>query len=111
VIDLLLYLRLGSARAAKSLLDAHRKSHVKAESVRGAQSRHGACLTLREVNMRRLLLAGLVSTLAAGCASNKAADEPSARIRDTTITPRDTVNPNDTLPHIRDSLPDSTLPR
>jgi hypothetical protein len=66
---------------------------------------------LWEVNMRRLLLAGLVSTLAAGCASNKAADEPGARIRDTTATPRDTVNPNDTLPHIRDSLPDSTQPR
>ena len=61
--------------------------------------------------MRRLILAGLVSTLAAGCASNKAADKPGARIRDTTVTPRDTVNPNDTLPHIRDSVPDSTQPR
>jgi predicted component of type VI protein secretion system len=58
--------------------------------------------------MRRLILAGLVSTLAAGCASNKAADEPGARIRDTTMTARDTANPNDTLPRVRDSVPDST---
>jgi hypothetical protein len=42
-----------------------------------------------------------------GCASNKAGDEPGTRIRDTTMTPADR-NPNDTLPHIRDSVPDST---
>jgi predicted component of type VI protein secretion system len=57
--------------------------------------------------MRRLLLAALL-TASAGCASNRASDEPGARIRDTTLTAQDTVNPNDTLPHIRDSMPDST---
>ena len=56
--------------------------------------------------MRRLILVGLLGT--AGCASNKANDEPGTRIRDTTLTPQDTTNPNDTLPHIRDSMPDST---
>lgn len=58
--------------------------------------------------MRRLILAGLVSTVVTACASNKAADEPRARIRDTTLTAQDTTNPNDTLPRIRDSVPDST---
>ncbi len=58
--------------------------------------------------MRRLILAGLVSTVVTACASNKAADEPGARIRDTTLTAQDTTNPNDTLTHIRDSVPDST---
>jgi predicted component of type VI protein secretion system len=55
--------------------------------------------------MRRMLL---VTTLAvtAGCASNRS-DEPGARIEDTTLTPRDTVNPNDTLPRVRDSVMDS----
>jgi predicted component of type VI protein secretion system len=57
--------------------------------------------------MRRLLLAALL-TVTAGCASNRSSDEPGARIRDTTLTPQDTTNPNDTLPHIRDSVPDST---
>jgi hypothetical protein len=51
---------------------------------------------------------GLVSAAAAGCASNKTSDEPGTRIRDTTATARDSVNPNDTLPHIRDTIPDST---
>jgi predicted component of type VI protein secretion system len=59
--------------------------------------------------MRRLILAGLVSAAVAGCASNKGKlDEPNARIRDTTVTATDTTNPNDTLPRIRDSVPDST---
>lgn len=58
--------------------------------------------------MRRLILAGLVTVFAAGCASNKPADQTGTRIRDTTMTPRDTTNPNDTLPHIRDSVSDST---
>ena len=59
--------------------------------------------------MRRLILAGLVSAGVASCASNKAKlDEPNTRIRDTTMTAKDTTNPNDTLPHIRDSVPDST---
>ena len=58
--------------------------------------------------MRRLILAGMLGVILPSCASNKAADEPGARIRDTTITATDTTNPNDTLPHIRDSVPDST---
>jgi hypothetical protein len=59
--------------------------------------------------MRRLILAGLVSAGVASCASNKAKlDDTGARIRDTTMTAKDTTNPNDTLPHIRDSIPDST---
>ena len=55
--------------------------------------------------MSRVLLAGLLLA-AAGCASNQS-DEPGARIRDTTVTPQDTMNPNDTLPQIRDSVMDS----
>jgi predicted component of type VI protein secretion system len=58
--------------------------------------------------MRRLILAGVVIMGALGCASNKAANEPGARIRDTTMTAKDTTNPNDTVPRIRDSAPDST---
>jgi predicted component of type VI protein secretion system len=58
--------------------------------------------------MRGLILAGVVTMAALGCASNKAADEPGTRIRDTTMTAKDTTNPSDTLPHIRDSVPDST---
>jgi predicted component of type VI protein secretion system len=57
--------------------------------------------------MRRLLLAAVFAATA-GCASNRASDEPGTRIRDTTLTAQDTTNPNDTLPHIRDSMPDST---
>jgi predicted component of type VI protein secretion system len=57
--------------------------------------------------MRRVLLAALL-TAAAGCASNRSSDEPGTRIRDTTLTAQDSTNPNDTLPHIRDSMPDST---
>jgi len=44
--------------------------------------------------------------VAAGCASHRS-DEADARIQDTTLTPRDTVNSNDTLPRIRDSVMDS----
>ena len=58
--------------------------------------------------MSRVILAGLVSMAVIGCASNKAADEPGTRVRDTTMTAQDSTNPNDTLPHIRDSMPDST---
>jgi predicted component of type VI protein secretion system len=61
--------------------------------------------------MRPLILAGLLSAILPGCASNKAADEPEARIRDTTMMTKDTTNPNDTLPQIRDSVSDSTQPR
>jgi hypothetical protein len=55
--------------------------------------------------MRQLLLVSILLT-AAGCASNRN-DEAGARIEDTTLTPADTVNPNDTLPRIRDSVIDS----
>ena len=58
--------------------------------------------------MRYMILAGLVSAAAVGCATNKTSDETGTRIRDTTATARDSVNPNDTLPHIRDTIPDST---
>jgi hypothetical protein len=58
--------------------------------------------------MRGLILAGMVTIAALGCASNKGADEPGTRIRDTTMTAKDTTNPSDTFPHIRDSVPDST---
>jgi hypothetical protein len=58
--------------------------------------------------LKALLLAGMTSMALGGCASNNAADEPGARIRDTTLTAQDTINPNDTLPRIRDSVPDST---
>jgi hypothetical protein len=58
--------------------------------------------------MRALMSAGLMSMVLGGCASNNVADEPGARIQDTTLTARDTTDPNDTLPHIRDTVPDST---
>jgi hypothetical protein len=58
--------------------------------------------------VRAILLGALVTTAATGCAKNRSADEPSTRIRDTTMTAKDTTNPNDTLPHIRDSVSDST---
>jgi predicted component of type VI protein secretion system len=58
--------------------------------------------------LRTLLFGLLVASSTAGCAKNRSADEPDTRLRDTTVTARDTVNPNDTLPHIRDSVPDST---
>ena len=57
--------------------------------------------------MRQIILVGVVSAALAACASNKASDEPGTRIRDTTSTAQDTTNPDDTLPHIRDSVPDS----
>jgi predicted component of type VI protein secretion system len=60
--------------------------------------------------MTRLCLLAFLSAVV-GCASNKAANEPGTRIRDTTMTAADTTNPNDTLPRIRDSVPDSTRAR
>ena len=57
-----------------------------------------------------MTLALLLSVLvfgAGGCARNRGSNEPGTRIRATTMTARDTTNPNDTLPHIRDSVPDS----
>ena len=56
--------------------------------------------------MTRLLLVAILGTSAA-CASNRNAEETGERVRDTTLTPADTTNPNDTLPHIRDSVTDS----
>jgi hypothetical protein len=62
--------------------------------------------------MLRTLLVGLFATaLVTGCAKNRSEEEPGTRIRDTTMTAKDTTGPNDTLPHIRDSVPDSTQPR
>ena len=59
--------------------------------------------------MRALLLAGLVPVILAGCASNKAADEPGTRVRgDTTITAKIDTTHGATLPHIGDTVPDST---
>jgi predicted component of type VI protein secretion system len=59
--------------------------------------------------MRALLLAGLVLVILAGCASNKAADAPGTRVReDTTMTAKLDTTHGDTLPHIRDTVPDST---
>jgi hypothetical protein len=57
--------------------------------------------------MRPLLL---VAALAAafGCARNRSSEAAGARIHDTALTARDTINPNDTLPRIRDTVPDST---
>jgi len=55
--------------------------------------------------MRRLLLAGALAMVGA-CASNRN-DQAGARIEDTTLTATDTLNPNDTLPRIRDSVVDS----
>jgi hypothetical protein len=58
-----------------------------------------------------LCLALLLSTACARNQENETADPnnaETARIRDTTLTAKDTLAPADTLPHIRDSLPDST---
>ena len=69
--------------------------------------------------MRHAVLVALLLA-AAGCAKNResgvgaarAGDttrmDDSTRIHDTTLTAKDTANPSDTLPHIRDSMPDST---
>jgi hypothetical protein len=58
--------------------------------------------------MRALLFAGMTGMVLGACASNNAADEPGTRIQDTTLAAQDTIDPNDTLPRIRDSVPDST---
>ena len=57
--------------------------------------------------MKPMLLAAMLAT-AMGCARNRNAEAAGARIHDTTLTAQDTTNPNDTLPRIRDSVPDST---
>jgi hypothetical protein len=56
--------------------------------------------------MKTMLLAALLTALA-GCASNRNDQAGGARIRDTTLSVRDTMIPNDTLPRIRDSVMDS----
>ena len=58
-----------------------------------------------------VLLLGMA--LAVGCARNQddaagAPEQESGRIRDTTLTAKDTLAPADTLPRVRDSVPDST---
>jgi hypothetical protein len=63
--------------------------------------------------MRVSVLVLLSLLLAPACARNRdqpstPEDERTARIRDTMLTPKDTIAPADTLPHIRDTLPDST---
>ena len=60
--------------------------------------------------MNRLILLATAMIAVAGCASNKAADEPGTRIRDSTTTAQDTVNPSDTAAHILDSVPGGTSP-
>jgi hypothetical protein len=57
--------------------------------------------------MRPVLLAAALIVVAS-CASNRNSDAVGARIQDTTLTARDTTNPSDTLPRIRDSMADST---
>jgi hypothetical protein len=57
--------------------------------------------------MRRMLLIALLAA-ALGCGRNRNSEAAGARINDTTLTTRDTVNPTDTLPRIRDTMPDST---
>jgi hypothetical protein len=61
--------------------------------------------------MPRVLLFSVLALAVGGCARNKGSEEPGTRIRDTTMTARDTTNPNDTLPHIRDTVPDTTRTR
>jgi hypothetical protein len=58
--------------------------------------------------MKRAVVVALL-IVAAGCAKNRESEETgTSRIRDTTLTARDSTKPSDTLPHIRDSMPDST---
>jgi hypothetical protein len=57
--------------------------------------------------MTRMLFFMVLATVL-GCSRNRDSDAAGARIRDTTLTARDTVDPNDTLPRIRDTVPDST---
>ncbi len=62
--------------------------------------------------MKRLILSSLMSAAVFGCASNKTSAEPGTRIRDTTLTAKvDSTHPDDTLPRIRDTVPDTTRQR
>ena len=58
--------------------------------------------------MNRLILLAAAMITVVGCASNKAGDEPGTRIRDSSTTAQDTVNPSDTATHILDSVPGGT---
>jgi predicted component of type VI protein secretion system len=60
--------------------------------------------------MNRLILLATAMITVVGCASNKAADEPGTRIRDSSTTGQDTVNPSDSAIHILDSVPGGTNP-
>jgi hypothetical protein len=60
------------------------------------------------MNRLILLVAAMITVVA--CASNKAADEPGTRIRDSSTTAQDTVSPSDTVTHILDSVPGGTNP-
>jgi hypothetical protein len=64
-------------------------------------------LNKMETIMRRMLLIALLAAVL-GCAKNPNSEAAGARIHDTTLTARDTIDPNDTLPRIRDTVPDST---
>jgi hypothetical protein len=50
--------------------------------------------------MRFLMLLGVIAM--AGCASNRGSEETEARVRDTTATMGDTLNPSDTSHGTRD---------
>jgi hypothetical protein len=52
---------------------------------------------------RVILLAALITVI--GCASNKAADQPRTRIRDSSTTVQDTASLSDSTTHILDSVP------
>jgi hypothetical protein len=60
-----------------------------------------------EMIMRQMLLIALLAA-APGCAKNPDSDTAGARIHEDTLTAKDTIDPNDTLTHIRDTMPDST---
>jgi hypothetical protein len=57
--------------------------------------------------MRRMLVVALLAAVL-GCAKNRNSEAAGARMHDTTLTARDTLNPTDSLPRIRDTVPDST---
>jgi hypothetical protein len=56
----------------------------------------------------RMRFAMLVALLAlAGCARNRVDDEENTRVRDSTLTARDTLAPDDTLDRGRRAMPDT----
>ncbi len=56
--------------------------------------------------MKGLMVLAALCAVVGGCASNRSADEPGTRVRDSTLITQDTTDPNDTLPRIRDSVVD-----